>query len=193
MLLSEDGKSFTAFDMYVPDASMTSVINLYGTKTRYIRLDIARGSYVSIFEFAAYEATEADVEAGKDRVERVNVAQGKPVTATTHEASYVKENAVDGDTTTRWGSLPSGQAWLQVDLEQVYRLNGLELFLESAWVPYRIEYSTDGKSYQTLYEGAKDELRVVLDDLGEIEARYIRLSRDGENWFSIYEIAVYGE
>ena len=193
VLLSEDGKSFTAFDMYVPDASMTSVINLYGTKTRYIRLDIARGSYVSIFEFAAYEATEADVEAGKDRVERVNVAQGKPVTATTHEASYVKENAVDGDTTTRWGSLPSGQAWLQVDLEQVYRLNGLELFLESAWVPYRIEYSTDGKSYQTLYEGAKDELRVVLDDLGEIEARYIRLSRDGENWFSVYEIAVYGE
>ena len=38
----------------------------------------------------------------------------------------------------------------------------------------------------------KDELTVVLDGL-DMQARYIRLTREGENWFSIYELAVYGE
>ena len=104
----------------------------------------------------------------------------------------MKEYAVDGDMTTRWGSLPSGEAWLQVDLGKVCSVKDLEAFLEAAWVPYRIEYSADGEHYETLRECQKDELTVVLDDLN-IKARYIRLTRDGENWFSIYELAVYGE
>lgn len=193
VLLSEDGKTFTAHKMYVDDGSMHTAINLHGKKARFIRVDISRGNAVSIFEFRVYEATDEDIETGKEEAERVNIALHKPVTATTREGNYLKDYAVDGDLTTRWGSLPSGEAWLQVDLEEVTRLRGLELWLESAWVPYRIEYSTDGKSYQTLHEGAKDELLVVLDDLGGVEARYIRLYRDGENWFSVYEIAVYGE
>ena len=104
----------------------------------------------------------------------------------------MKENAVDGDTNTRWGSLPNGEAWLQVDLEKICSVSGIEVFLESAWVPYRIEYSVDGEQYTTLRSCAKDELIVILQDL-DIEARYIRLWREGENWFSIYEISVYGE
>ena len=38
----------------------------------------------------------------------------------------------------------------------------------------------------------RDVLTVAMDDLN-IQARYIRLAREGENWFSIYELAVYGE
>jgi hypothetical protein len=190
LLLSDDGESFTHYKLYVDDGSMVMNLNLFGAKTRFIRLEIPRGGYVSIFEFRAYEATEEDIAAGKDAVERVNIAKGKPVTATAQEGSYVKENAVDGDLTTRWGSLPSGEAWLQVDLETVTRVTGLELWLEAAWVPYSIEYSVDGVHYETLRTCKKDELMVVLDDL-DIEARYIRLWREGENWFSIYEIAVY--
>jgi hypothetical protein len=33
---------------------------------------------------------------------------------------------------------------------------------------------------------------VALNDLN-VEARYVRLIRDGEDWFSIYELTVYGE
>jgi hypothetical protein len=33
---------------------------------------------------------------------------------------------------------------------------------------------------------------VTLEGL-DINARYIRLTREGENWFSIYELAVYGK
>ena len=137
-------------------------------------------------------ATDEDIAAGKEEAERVNIAKGKPVTATAQEGAYMKEYAVDGDMTTRWGSLPSGEAWLQVDLGKICTVKGLEAFLEAAWVPYRIEYSTDGEHYETLRACQKDELTVVLDDLN-IEARYIRLWREGENWFSIYELAVYGQ
>ena len=58
--------------------------------------------------------------------------------------------------------------------------------------PFRIEFSADGEHYETLRECRKDELTVVLDGL-DIQARYIRLTREGESWFSIYELAVYGE
>ena len=121
-----------------------------------------------------------------------NVALHKPVTATTREGNYLKDYAVDGDLTTRWGSLPTGEAWLEVDLEKVCRISGMELYLESAWVPYRIEYSADGEHYETLKTCAKDELVVLLSDLN-VEARYIRLRRDGANWFSVCEVIVYGE
>ena len=188
--LSEDGKTFTAYKVCVDDGSMVTGINLLGAKTRFIRLEIPRGNYVSIYEFRAYAATDEDIAAGEEETAKVNIAKGKPVTATTREGSYVKENAVDGDLTTRWGSLPSGEAWLQVDLESVTRVTGLEVWLEAAWVPYRIEYSVDGEHYETLCTCKKDELIVALEDL-DIEARYIRLRREGENWFSIYEIAVY--
>ncbi|MBQ3506954.1 MAG: glycoside hydrolase family 3 C-terminal domain-containing protein [Clostridia bacterium] len=191
VFLSDDGKTFTNHKMYLDDGTMHTSINLYGKEARFIRLDISRGNAVSIFEFRAFEATPEDIAAGKEEAERVNIALGKPVTATTQEGNYLKDYAVDGDTTTRWGSLPSGQAWLQVDLETVTHVTGLELWLESAWVPYRIEYSVDGEHYETLRSCKKDELLVSLDGL-DIDARYIRMWREGENWFSIYEIAVYG-
>ena len=192
VLLSEDGKSFTAYKVYVDDGSMVTEINLKGAKTRFIRLEIPRGNYVSIYEFRAYAATDEDIAAGKEEAERVNIAKDQSVTATAQEGAYMKEYAVDGDLTTRWGSLPSGEAWLQVDLGKVCKISGLEAFLEAAWVPYRIEYSADGEHYETLRACQKDELTVALDGL-DVEARYVRLVRDGENWFSIYELAVYGE
>ena len=192
ILLSEDGKTFTSYGMFVDDGSMVTDINLYGTETRFIRLDISRGSYVSIFEFRVYEATPEDIAAGETAGKKTNLALNKPVSATDNEGSYTKDLAVDGDTTTRWGSLPSGEAWLEVDLEKVCRISGVEIYLESAWVPYRVEYSADGETYKTLKTCAKDELIVMLDDL-DVEARYIRLSREGSNWFSVYEVIVYGE
>ena len=190
VLLSDDGKTFTVYKMFIDDGSMTTDINLYGAKARFIRLDISRGNAVSVFEFRAYEATAEDIDAGKNETKRVNMALNQPVTATNREGAYLKEYAVDGDPTTRWGSLPTGEAWLQVDLGRVCRIDGVELWLESAWVPYRIEYSTDGKHYETLRFCAKDELLVILRDL-DIEARYIRMWREGENWFSIIEIEIY--
>jgi hypothetical protein len=192
LLLSKDGSHFTPYETYVNDGTMVTRVNLCGAQARFLRVEIPRSGFVSIFELRVYEATPEDIEAGKDRVERVNVALKKPVTVSSQEGDYLKEYAVDGDISTRWGSLPTGQGWILVDLESVQRINGMEIRLEAAWVPYRIEYSADGERYEVLRTCKKDELTVALSGL-DIEARYIRLIRDGENWFSVYEICVYGE
>ena len=187
---SEDGQNFQYIGIFSAGDTYMNKINLYGDRARYLRVSIPVGGFCSIFEFEAYEATEEDKANRPDGVNGENIAKGKPVTATPQEASYMKEYAVDGNYETRWGSLPSGQAWLQVDLGEVTDISAINLFLEAAWVPYRIEVSKDGQSYETVYKGAKDEVFVTLSDL-DVEARYVRLYREGESWFSIIELEVY--
>ncbi len=189
--VSEDGNTYTQMGVYMQDAiTGECVINLYGQNARYIKLTIPKGNYVSIYELLVHPATEQDKEDRPEQEVKTNLALHKTVTATDHEGAYLATYAVDGDMETRWGSLPSGQAWLQVDLGSVTHFDELTLILESAWVPYRIEVSTDGESYQTLCQGKKDELFLTLTDL-DTEARYVRLWREGENWFSIIELEIY--
>ncbi len=189
--VSEDGKSYTQMGVYTRD-DMTGecIINLYGQKARYLKISIPKGNYVSIYELLVHPATDADKANRPEQEIKTNLALNKTVTATSHEAAYHAPYAVDGNMETRWGSLPSGQAWLQVDLGSVTHFNELVLILESAWVPYRIEISNDGENYQTIYRGAKDEIFLTLSDL-DANARYVRLWREGENWFSIIELELY--
>lgn len=189
--VSEDGTHYTQTGIYTQDAlTGTCVINLYGQTARYIKVSIPKGNFVSIYELRVHEATEQDKAERPEEEGKTNLALRRPVTATTHEGAYLAEYAVDGNVETRWGSLPTGQAWLQIDLEQVTHVNGINLILESAWVPYRIEVSQNGTDYSTVYNGKKDELFISLTDL-DLDARYVRFWREGENWFSIIEIEIF--
>ncbi len=191
LYVSEDGEHYRAVGIYNADDSYVSRLNLYGDKVRYLRVSVPVGGFCSIFEFQVFEATDEDkANRPQGGADSENIAKGKPVTSTTHEAAYFKEYAVDGSYETRWGSLPSGAAWLQVDLGEVTDFSAINLYLESAWVPYRIEVSTDGQSYETIYKGAKDEVFVTLSGL-DVQARYVRLYREGESWFSIIELEIY--
>ena len=190
--VSEDGQTYKMTGAYTQDP-MTGAcnINLYGQSARFIKLTIPKGNFVSIYELRVCQATEQDKQNRPPEQEtKVNLALNKTVTATAHEGAYSASYAVDGNAETRWGSLPSGEAWLQVDLGSVTHFDSLSLLLESAWVPYRIEISTDGQSYTTIYNGKKDELFLTLTDL-DADARYVRLWREGENWFSIIELEIY--
>ena len=189
--VSDDGKTYTQMGVFTQDAlTGACIVNLYGQSARFIRIGVPKGNFVSICEFRVYEATEQDKQNAPEQQVKENLALNKPVTATNHEGTYLAQYAVDGNLETRWGSLPSGEAWLQVDLEEVVHFNELTLLLESAWVPYRIEISTDGQSYTTIYNGNKDELLLTLTDL-DLDARYVRFRREGENWFSIIEVEIY--
>ncbi len=189
--ISNDGENFTSYTVLPPDASCVNTFNLHGTEARYIRLVIPKSGNVSIYEFQAYEAIDEDLSGKEDENKTENVALGKPVTSTDIEGNYRNVYANDGNLMTRWGSLPTGEAWLCIDLEALYNISGLTMYLESAWVPYHIQYSVDGQTFTTLYQAKKDELQVNLTDLN-IKARYIRMERDGENWFSIMECMVFG-
>ena len=72
------------------------------------------------------------------------------------------------------------------------QIKGMLLYLEAAWVPYRVEYSTDGENFETLESFGSGEIFVKIKDI-DIEARYVRFIREGENWFSIYEAEIYGK
>ena len=189
--VSTDGQKFKSVGVYEVPADLVEELNLYGQTCRYLRVSVPVGGFCSILEFEAYEATEEDLEnAPTGSIYGENIALGKGVTATSNETSYIKDYANDGDFETRWGSLPTGDAWLQVDLGEVTHISAIKIYLESAWVPYRVEVSVDGATYETIYTGKKDELIVTLTNVDK-DVQYVRLSREGSNWFSIIEIEVY--
>ncbi len=191
LYISEDGEHYRIINIYSANETYVNRLNLYGEKARYVRISVPVGGFCSIFEFEAFEATEEDkANRPEDGTVRKNIAKGKPVTATVQEGAYMKDYAVDGNYETRWGSLPSGQAWLQVDLGEVTKIQGISAYLEAAWVPYRIEISKDGATYETVYNAKKDEIVVILTEL-DVETRYVRFYREGENWFSIIELEIY--
>lgn len=189
--ISEDGKTYSQIGTYTQDPmSGACELNLYGLQARYVKLSIPKGNFVSIFEFVINEATEHDKANRPDDLKKTNLALHAAATSSTCESGYVASNAVDGNMETRWGSLPTGDAWLQVDLGQTAKIGQISAVLESAWVPYFIEVSADGQTYTTVYSAKKDELFIDLADL-DLEARYVRFRRDGENWFSIIELEIY--
>lgn len=182
----EDQK-YTRFDIYASEGLNVSEIDLCGIKARYIKIESVSSAKVT--DAKVFPATEEDKQ--NMPIVYENIALKKTVSAASVEGNLVAANAVDGSLTTRWGSQPSGESWLRIDLGEVKQVKGMLLYLEAAWVPYHIEYSVDGDNYTTLESYGTGELFVKLKEL-DFEARYIRISREGESWFSIYEVEIYG-
>ncbi len=182
-----EDKSFRKLDVYISEGLNVSQINLHGVSARYVKAEPVSATKLEDVKF--FPASDEDKKDAPVFYE--NIALNKRVKAATVEGALVASNAVDGSYTTRWGSLPSGESWLCVDLGEVRQIKGMMLYLEAAWVPYHIEYSNDNKNFTTLSSFGSGEILVKLDGI-DIEARYVRFKRDGENWFSIYEAEIYG-
>jgi hypothetical protein len=126
----------------------------------------------------------------------VNIAQGKPTTASSAEsAQFPASNATDGDITTRWSSAFSDPQWLQVDLGQNYSLNHAVLTWEAAAASaYQIQTSTDGNSWANVYSNNNSPQDIQSVPLSAT-ARYVRVNATGRasQWGdSLYELALYG-
>lgn len=189
---SVDGEHFEKWKTVLADGSGENIFNLGGRACRVLRLTIPKGGYVSIFEIEVFGATDDDREEGGSDYELPNVAEGKTATADNVQDGFVAAYATDGKLDTRWSSNQQGSAVLTVDLGSVYRVDGVTLVLEAAWVPYTVSYSTDGEHYTHLADGSSDQTLMELTDL-DVDARYVRVSRVGENWFSVFECMVFGE
>ena len=185
--ISDDGSNFKRFDVFFIDGLDFAVVNLCGVSTRYIKVEPV--SSATLTGVKVFPASEDDKKS--EFAEYENMALKKLVTSATVEGSYLDKYAVDGSFTSRWGSLPTGESWLCVDLQEVRHIKGMLLYLEAAWVPYRVEYSNDGDNFTTLASFGSGEVFVKLKDL-DFDARYVRFIREGENWFSIYEVEIYG-
>ena len=184
---AKEDKKFVRYDIFASSGFIIVEENLHGEKARYVKIEPVVSTELKVLN--VYPATEADKTVRHTVYE--NIALKKPVTAASVEGGLVAAYAVDGNFASRWGSLQNGESWLCVDLQEVKQIKGMTLYLEAAWVPYRVEYSTDGDNFTTLESFGSGEVFVKIRDI-DVEARYVRFIREGENWFSIYEAEIYG-
>jgi endoglucanase Acf2 len=130
-------------------------------------------------------------------VDQMNLALGKPASASSEVAGNSANDAVDGNMKSRWESEHADPQWFMVDLQKSYRLNKVIINWENARASaYNIELSEDGSRWQSAYstdnaKGKRDEIAI-----SGVSARYVRLNclRRGTGYGnSIFEFEVYGK
>jgi hypothetical protein len=106
-----------------------------------------------------------------------DLARGSVVTASSIERrDWAARNAVDGDLTTRWSSGFSDPQWLRIDLGARWQLTEIRLSWENAHATaYRLEVSTDGRKWRTVYRTTAGRGGDVTVELTKIPARYVRM------------------
>jgi uncharacterized protein (TIGR02145 family) len=127
-----------------------------------------------------------------------DIALNKAVTASGTESPFVPANAVDGNSTTRWGSAFTDNQWLTVDLGATYTIIKVIIKWETASAKtYRIELSDDNSTWRqiarqvNMADGARTDILQNLSGSG----RYIRMYgevRNTQYGFSLFDFNVFG-
>lgn len=197
-------------------------------EARYVRLNVTESGEKGYFEIAEIEiyndngsipAPDNDsLYAGiyGEQPAGTNVAFGREVEVSSYATGLDHVRLTNGSRRTGWtsginrNSTENAEEWFMVDLDLEYTLDRIVLYAQKndVYFPkqYRIEVSTDGKTFETVYDGAVPEPRPGLDPieitLGEnVQARYVRVTgyvlRDqvgyeGDGYmFSCMEIEIY--
>jgi len=139
-----------------------------------------------------------------------NLALGKTAKASSLESiSFKADYAIDGDITTRWGSIERepNPEWIVVDLGSNIKINKVNIMWESAFAKnFEIQVSRNDIDYETV-SNVKINREVILDEEAELEdyiqtttsfatvgARYVRIycTEKGTLYgYSIYELEIY--
>jgi len=124
------------------------------------------------------------------------LSQNHPATASSVESAGTPASAaVDGNTSTRWGSQFSDPQWIYVDLGQVATINQVVLNWEAAYgKQYQIQVSNDAQTWTSIYNqangvGGTETLNVSGS------GRYVRMygTQRGTGYgYSLWEFQVYG-
>lgn len=128
-------------------------------------------------------------------------ATGIKTTASSEETG--KNNfawrAVDNDENTRWcASSQAYPQWLQLELEKPQTLTGVETVWENQGVyQFKVEGSTDGKSWTTLVDGSTNEKNApYANDFSKADGiRFVKvhaLGKKSGGWASIREVRLKG-
>jgi hypothetical protein len=109
---------------------------------------------------------------------------------------HVGANAVDNNSTTRWGSAYADPQWISVDLGATYNFSRVRLNWEAAYAKaYQIQTSPDGTTWTTVSskttgDGGVDD--VTLTGTGRcvrVNGTERALTQYG---YSLWEMEVYG-
>ncbi|MGN0352285.1 MAG: discoidin domain-containing protein [Roseburia sp.] len=127
-----------------------------------------------------------------------NFAKGKMVSTSGSESDAMDARyAVDGDDGTRWSSNFADDAWIEVDLGQIYSVDKVVLNWEDAYgEAYNIQVSTDGINYMTVKTLTEQDGGEDIVTFNAVNARYVRMQgvkRALPYGYSLWEFAVYGK
>ncbi len=199
---STDGRSWSDL---IPDRH-TSVVSesipFSEHIVRYVKLTGNGGQAPTLNEFEIYGPPA--------QAYRVNLAQGKPASASSWDKSrgLKPEGAFDGNLNSRWGVADeaalnlNGQAfnpnneWLSVDLGTPTSISEFRIDWEAAYATaYDIQTSNDASQWTTVYatedgKGGTEDLKIT-----PTQARYVRLvcrKRGSPYGYSIWEFKVFG-
>ncbi|MDP4085325.1 MAG: discoidin domain-containing protein [Bacillota bacterium] len=136
----------------------------------------------------------ADIE-----IPSYNLALKKTVKASSEKNSeYGAGNVVEADWRTRWKSAEVQTQWIYVDLQDVYRINKINLrwYDLAHAVSYKIQVSQNGDDWKDVYttnsgDGYLDSIKLDVPAKG----RFVRLycmDKEDRNTYSLIEFEVYG-
>ncbi|CAE7857965.1 ACF2, partial [Symbiodinium necroappetens] len=124
-----------------------------------------------------------------------NLAQGKPVLASSELLPHVATKAVDGLSDTYWASAASGNQWIRLDLLGHYVLSHAVLLWgpsSSAWpVSYDLEISFNGLTWEALVADILPEAQVQTV-LPAVTTQWLRVYCRSEHGCGMQELQVYG-
>lgn len=125
------------------------------------------------------------------------LSRGARATSSSSESeALTPDRAFDGDRKTRWSSAFSDPQWIMADLGREYTIEAFRLIWENAYAKqYRIELSTDGKSWSAVH--TKDGSHGGVEEIIRVNrpGRYVRLvglQRATEWGYSLWEFEIYG-
>lgn len=137
----------------------------------------------------------------KKTLEPVNLALHKPASASASQDGHAPEDAVDGDSETRWCAPDNGDNyWWQVDLRKPQAITGCKIVWEQEDRPYQytVTGSADGQAWKTLAQenGASARPQEDTHKFSADGVRYVRVTvtkAPSGSWASFFEVEVFGK
>jgi len=207
VLLSNDGTNW----WQVASGENSNVFSVGEQNARFIRIEQtgSEAHWWAVYEFYVLKSSTYDVGDGEyiedeEMVEEptinpglTNLSSGKiAVSSADENDTYPASNAIDGDVSTRWSSTYNDDAWIYVDLRNVYSVEQILLNWEAAYgKDYNIEVSIDGRKWDKIATLSNQDGEKDIISFAPVNARYVKLqgvTRALEYGYSLWEFEVYG-
>ncbi|WP_406290071.1 discoidin domain-containing protein [Streptomyces sp. NBC_00209] len=199
---SVDGTSFTTLKTsasysFAPGGSNKVTISFPATRTRFVRADITANT-------ASDNGQLAELEVRAAAESSVNLATGRPLTASSNTQTYIAANANDGNRASYWESRNNEfPQWLQADLGSSVRVDRVVLRLPDGWETrsqtLKIQGSANGSDFTDLtqakaytFSPGSESATVTFDATTTRYVRVLVTANSVQPGAQVSELEVYG-
>ncbi len=177
VLVSADGENWEEVHATTKGKGGTEIIAFTPRPVRYVKLDLRERA--TQWGFSLWEVSF-------NPWELCQRSWGMQATASSGQGGALgAENAIDGDSTTRWSSAFTDDEWWQVEFPRPIELSGLRILWETAFAEnYEIQVSDDGESWRTIYTVKEGDGGPDFVFFTPVETRFLRIhcTQRGTGW-----------